>query len=221
MDRKTKREKLLQVKKTLSDAGLYVVSAERFDELAELSADAYREYPLHVWLGKGKYDAVASYLLMKATLMAMKKDAVVFADSDEPKGFAVVLPPGFTGSKTIPFLFNGGLRLFMHTGFGLIGRLLTYENFSMGLKKESTGNADWYIFNLSVKTEAQGQGIATKLMRPLLDFCKRENATLYLETNKESNVGLYRHFGFSLVKQDVIPGSEVEHYAMMKKEEQN
>ena len=84
MDRKTKLEKLLQLKKTLSDAGLYVVSAERFDELAELSADAYREYPLHVWLGKGKYDAVASYLLMKATLMAMKKDAVVFADSDEP-----------------------------------------------------------------------------------------------------------------------------------------
>ena len=57
-------------------------------------------------------------------------------------------------------------------------------------------------------------------MRPLLDFCKKENATVYLETNKESNVGLYRHFGFSLVKQDVIPGSEVEHYAMMKKEEE-
>ena len=57
----------------------------------------------------------------------MLKDAVIYADSEEMNGFAVWLPFGFTGSKTLPFLMNGGLSLILHSGPGIIGRLLTYE----------------------------------------------------------------------------------------------
>lgn len=212
-----KKEKLLQLRKRLAGAGLYEVPAERFEELAEIAADAYSDYPLHVWFGKGRYDATASDLIMKITLKSMKKEAVIYADSAEMKGFAVVLPPGFTGSKVFPFLVYGGLRLIIHAGPGIIGRLLTYENFAMSLKKQITGNEDWYIYNLSVKTKFQGQGIAKKLLNPVLDFFREEKETVYLETNKESNVGLYRRFGFSLARQEKIPGSTVEHYAMVKK----
>lgn len=37
----------------------------------------------------------------------------------------------FSGGKTIPFLKNGGLKLIFHSGLGIIGRLLTYEDFAM------------------------------------------------------------------------------------------
>ena len=39
----------------------------------------------------------------------------------------------------------------------------------------------------------------------------------YLETNKEANVGLYRHYGFELMKEEQIPKSTVMHYAMVRK----
>ena len=86
----------------------------------------------------------------------------------------------------------------------------------MRLKKEFTGNVDWYLYNLSVKKSAQGKGIAGKLLRPMLEFCDKENIVSYLETNKDSNVSLYKHFGFELSKSEMIPGSNVMHYAMVR-----
>ena len=132
-------------------------------------------------------------------------------------GFAAWLPFGFTGNKILPFIINGGLKLILHSGFGLIGRLLTYENYAMNLKKQYTDHYDWYLFNLSIKKDAQGKGIASKLMCLMLRFCDDERMVAYLETNKEPNVGLYQHFGFDLMKEEMIPKTPVMHYAMVRK----
>lgn len=200
----------------IQKAGLYLVPEERLDELCEIAADAYRDYPLHNWFSKGRYDPFASKLIMKATLAAMKDDAVIYADSEELNGFAVWVPLGFTGSKTLPFLRNGGVRLVLHSGPGMIGKLLVYETFAMKLKKKYTGHVDWYLYNLSVRSAAQGKGIATKLMSPMLHFCDEEKMLIYLETNKQTNVPMYRHYGFELRETNLIPGSSVEHYSMVR-----
>ena len=111
---------------------------------------------------------------------------------------------------------NGGLSLIFHSGLGIIGRLLTYETYAMNLKKKFTDNYDWYLYNLSIKKDAQGKGIASKLMRPMLQFCDDERMVAYLETNKEANVGLYKHYGFDLMKEELIPKTPVTHYAMVR-----
>ena len=214
MDKLVRKIEVPLAKKAIEKAGLYIVQKNDIERLAEVAADAYRDYPLHNWLTNGKYDAKASKLIMQISLKTMLSDAVMYADSEELNGFAVWLPFGFTGSKTLPFLMNGGLRLILHCGFGIIGRLLTYETFAMNLKKEFTENYDWYLYNLSIKKDAQGKGIASKLMRPMLQFCDDERMVAYLETNKKVNVGLYQHYGFELMKEDRIPESDVMHYAM-------
>lgn len=216
MDKLVRKIEVPLARKAIERAGLYLVQKKDLDYLAEVSADAYRDYPLHNWFTKGKYDPVASKLLMQITLKTMTEDAVIYADSEEMNGFAAWLPFGFTGNKTLPFLLNGGLRLFFHSGFGLVGRLMTYESYAMNLKKQFTDNYDWYLFNLSIKKDAQGKGIASKLMRPMLQFCDDERMVAYLETNKESNVGLYKHYGFDLMKEELIPNTPVMHYAMVR-----
>lgn len=168
------------------------------------------------WFSGGEYDPEVSRLVMNCSLKSMADDAVVYADSEELNGFAVWLPLGFTGSKTIPFIKNGGLKLILHSGFGIIRKLLTYENFAMKLKEKYTDNVDWYLYNLSVSKNAQGKGIATKLMRPMLEFCDRENMVIYLETNRKSNVSLYEHYGFELEEELDVPESGVRHYAMTR-----
>ena len=217
MDKLVRKIEVPLAKKAIEKAGLYIVEKKDLDRLAQVAADAYKDYPLHNWFTGGKYDEKASKLLMQISLKTMSSDGVIYADSEEMNGFAAWLPFGFTGNKTLPFLKNGGLRLFLHTGFGLVGRLLTYENYAMNLKKEFTDHYDWYLFNLSIKKDAQGKGIASKLMRPMLQFCDDERMVAYLETNKEENVGLYRHYGFDLMKQEQIPKSTVTHYAMVRK----
>jgi ribosomal protein S18 acetylase RimI-like enzyme len=72
------------------------------------------------------------------------------------------------------------------------------------------------LFNLSVKKDAQGKGIASKLMRPMLTICDDEKMVAYLEKNKEKNVSLYNHYGFELKKEELIPKTTVMHYAMVR-----
>ena len=216
MDKLVRKIEIPIAKRAIEKAGLYIVSKKDVDRLAEVATDAYRDYPLHNWLMGGEYDAKASQLLMQITLKTMTEDAVIYADSEEINGFAAWLPFGFTGNKALPFIMNGGLRLILHSGIGMIGRLQSYEKYAMNLKKEFTDHYDGYLFNLSVKKDAQGKGIASKLMRPMLEFCDRENMVCYLETNKESNVSMYEHFGFETAKQETVPKSNVMHYAMTR-----
>ena len=217
MDKLVRKIEVPLAKREIERAGLYLVQKKDLDRLAKVAADAYRDYPLHNWLTKGKYDARASELIMRISLKTMTEDAVIYADSEEINGFAAWLPFGFTGSRALPFLFNGGLELICHSGPGIIGRLLTYESYAMSLKKAYTENYDWYLYNLSIKKDAQGKGIASKLMRPMLRFCDDERMVAYLETNKEPNVGLYRHYGFELMKEELIPKTSVMHYAMVRR----
>ena len=216
MDKLVRKIELPLANRVVEKAGLYIVPKERINELASVAADAYRDYPLHNWFLGGKYDENLSKKIMEITLMSMSKDAVIYADSEELNGFAVWLPLGFRGTEVLPFLKSGGLKFILRSGFSVIGRLITYENYAMNLKKEFTGNVDWYLYNLSVKKSAQGKGIAGKLLRPMLRFCDEENIVTYLETNKESNVSLYEHFGFELSKKEPIPKSPVMHYAMVR-----
>ena len=216
MDKLVRKIEVPLARKAIERAGLYLVQKKDLDHLAEVSADAYRDYPLHNWFTKGKYDPVASKILMEITLKTMTEDAVIYADSEEMNGFAAWLPFGFTGNKAMPFLLNGGLRLIFHSGLGLIGRLQAYETYAMNLKKQFTDNYDWYLYNLSIRKDAQGKGIASKLMRPMLQFCDDERMVAYLETNKESNVSLYKHYGFDLMREELIPKPPVTHYSMVR-----
>lgn len=217
MDKLVRKIEIPLAKKIIEKAGLYIVQKKDLDRLAEIAADAYEDYPLHNWFTNGKYDKKASKLIMQISLKTMTEDAIIYADSEEMNGFAVWLPFGFTGSKTLPFLFSGGISLILHSGPRIIGRLLTYENYAMALKKEFTDNYDWYLYNLSIKKGAQGKGLASKLMRPMLKFCDDEKMVAYLETNKEKNVSLYNHYGFELKKEELIPKTTVTHYAMVRK----
>ena len=216
MDSLVRKIEIPIARNKIQKAGLYLVPEQRLDELAEIAADAYQNYPLHNWLTNGVYDPIASKFIMKSTLAAMKDDAVIYADSEELNGFAVWVPLGFTGSKTLPFLRNGGVRLLLHSGLGIIRKLLVYESFAMKLKKKYTGHVDWYLYNLSVRQSAQGRGMASKLMRPMLGFCDDEKMLVYLETNKESNVTMYQHYGFDLKEEIMVPGSPVMHYSMVR-----
>ena len=216
MDKFVRKIEIPLAKRVVEKAGLYIVPENRIKELASVAADAYLDYPLHNWFCGGKYDEKVSEKIMEISLRTMSDDAVIYADSEKLNGFAVWLPLGFDGSKALPYIANGGLKHIFHPGPAIIGRLLTYENYAMKLKREFTGNVDWYLYNLSVKKNAQGKGIASKLLKPMLEFCDNENIVTYLETNKESNVSLYEHFGFKLSKKELIPKSDVMHYAMVR-----
>ena len=116
MDKLARKIEVPLAKKAVSDAGLCIAEPRDMERLAEIAMDAYRDYPLHNWFTNGRYDHEASKRIMEVSLRTMVKDGVIYADSPQFNGFAAWLPLGFTGSKTIPFLTHGGIRLILHAG---------------------------------------------------------------------------------------------------------
>ena len=60
MDKLVRKIEIPLARRAIERAGLYIAEKKDFDRLAEVAADAYRDYPLHNWFTKGKYDSVAS-----------------------------------------------------------------------------------------------------------------------------------------------------------------
>ena len=186
------------------------------EKLAEAAADAYKDYPLHNWFMSGKYNEKISKEIMLISLKIMHKSGIIYADSKDMNGFTVWLSNDYNGIKTLPFLFNGGFKLIFTFKFKLIARMISYEEFAVGIENELTDDKNWYLYNLSVKKEAQGKGIASKLLKPMLEFYDEQNIRCFLETNNYPNIAIYERFGFKLKKEAMIPDSNVNHYAMFR-----
>ena len=54
----------------------------------------------------------------------------------------------------------------------------------------------YYLAILGVDPAAQGQGLGSQLLQPMLDRCDTEGVPAYLECSKERNVDFYARHGF-------------------------
>jgi len=74
----------------------------------------------------------------------------------------------------------------------------------------------WYLYVLGVDPSYQGQGNASKLLKPMLARLDEEGLPAYLETHKEKNVAMYQHFGFDVVEESTLPGTTLITWAMKR-----
>jgi ribosomal protein S18 acetylase RimI-like enzyme len=54
----------------------------------------------------------------------------------------------------------------------------------------------YYLAILGVDPSAQGQGLGSRVLQPMLDRCDAEGVPAYLESSRQSNVGFYERHGF-------------------------
>ena len=63
----------------------------------------------------------------------------------------------------------------------------------------------YYLQVLAVDPACQGKGLSRQLLEPVLAHCDRRQLPAYLETCNPDNIGLYRHFGFRVCQQLLLP----------------
>jgi ribosomal protein S18 acetylase RimI-like enzyme len=54
----------------------------------------------------------------------------------------------------------------------------------------------WYLATLGTEPDAQGRGLGTAVLAPVLEGCDRDGVAAYLESSAERNVDYYARFGF-------------------------
>jgi ribosomal protein S18 acetylase RimI-like enzyme len=63
----------------------------------------------------------------------------------------------------------------------------------------------WYLATLGTDPAAQGRGLGTAVLAPVLEECDRDGIGAYLESSKESNNDYYARFGFRVTGTIRLP----------------
>ena len=182
---------------------LVQASREQVEPLASALARAFAEDPVFAWL----LPAQAGRESRLRRFFSLELSSVVLIDgwaqtSESLEGAALCLPPGKWRLPMGRAVANGRgfLRVFgarLPWAMGLLWRMEALH----------PREAHYYLPYIGVAPEAQGRGVGTALMEPLLERCDREALPAYLEATSERNASLYGRLGFEHVRELRFAGS--------------
>ena len=139
----------------------------------------------------------------------------VYTTSPNLEGVAVWLPSEKADMTLRRVMRNGGLSLLPKLGGDLIQRLPSLNSIS-SLRKRHAPFRHWYLLLLGVDPLFQGKGYAGNLLRAMLARLDEEHLPCYLETQNGKNVAIYQHYGFKVVAEVLVPGTEIALWAMLR-----
>lgn len=171
------------------------------DPMAAQLCRAFADDPVmaHVFRNEGRrMNAMRAYFTSQ-----MRGDYLPFGGcytTDDHLGAAVWGPAGkplLTGIAGIANLIRVLPYVFVHLKS-------TLEMISL-IESIHPHEPHWYLATLGTDPAAQGRGIGSALMRPVLDHCDAEGLPAYLESSKERNIPFYARHGFAVVKEVPLP----------------
>jgi ribosomal protein S18 acetylase RimI-like enzyme len=177
---------------------------DRLAEAADVLARGVRDNPNFVDLFP---DEKIRTRVVPHVFAAGLRDALGFGHvyaamhGDEIVGVATWLPPG-----PFPLSLRRQLRILpdmdgvLATASRSTRRLL---RFMISVTKRHPEQPYWYLENVGVGPAAQGLGIGTRLLEPVLSLADAARQPYYLETQTERNVAWYRKLGFEVRDAEV------------------
>ncbi|MFA5604615.1 MAG: GNAT family N-acetyltransferase [Dehalococcoidales bacterium] len=142
---------------------------------------------------------------------------MVYAPSERIEGGAIWMPPGKATLSILGFLLSGGITPIIKMGLKTELKMLPLDKFMEQKHRKLVPYPHWYLALLGVDPQYQKQGYAGKLLRPMLEKLDNENMPCYLETSSEKNYLMYRHFGFEIIDEYVLPKADIKLWAMLRK----
>jgi ribosomal protein S18 acetylase RimI-like enzyme len=157
-------------------------------------ARAFENDPLYAWLLPVASTRVARLTKLFTTLArhVFVPEGVSYT-FDAHDGAALWVPPGAPAVRVGAALFSArGVVSSLGTRMIPGGRVLAK------LEAVHPKEPHHYLAMLGVSPAQQGKGLSRSLVAPMLARADAEKRLAYLETAKESNIALYRRFGFEV-----------------------
>ncbi len=142
----------------------------------------------------------------------------VYTTSAKLEGIAVWLSPGNTDLSLGKQIRAGMFSLIFRAGWKVISRAQSAMKYISEVQKQRAPFPHWYLFLLAVNPAFQGKGHASRLLKPMLTGMDEEHLPCYLETENPKSLPIYQHYGFKVVQEAIIPGTEVRQWAMLRGE---
>jgi GNAT superfamily N-acetyltransferase len=179
--------------------GLRRASAEDVERLRTVLADAFLEDPVLSWLmpNDGTRRAqLRRYFGIELRHYTLPRGRVW--TTADLAGAALTLPPGAWRAPTRVTLLEGSAFRTHLVRAARVGATIEWRHLRQ---------PHYYVRDVGVLPNKQGQGLGSALLRPTLERCDREGLPAYLEASSERNVALYERLGFKVTRELRIGGS--------------
>ena len=159
--------------------------------IVKILTDTFKNDPCLNWLiekvsKKNKMEIIVNYVVDEtlctgSIFFTKDKKAVVLWKNENKEKFSFKFI-----RRNLSFLFKMGIKCVV-------------KNLKMGNLSHVHFPRDskyYYLYMIGVLNEAQGKGLASNLMNPILKYCQSENIPVFLETANPINIEIYKKKGF-------------------------
>jgi ribosomal protein S18 acetylase RimI-like enzyme len=196
---------------------LLLLNHSQIKPAAETMSQAFHNYPVSVYAfpDAGVRQQKMLYFF-RFILYYCQRYGEVYATSPQMEGVAAWL-----SSDTFPLTMWQMLRsiplsVFFHVASGGGGKMRTCGEYFDAVHHRLIPYRHWFLQMIGVKPEYQGKGYGGRLIRPVLDRIDKEGLACYLETQDDRDVPLYEHYGFKIIDESIIPGTDLISRAMLR-----
>jgi len=140
----------------------------------------------------------------------------IYATSSGLEGIAAWLTSENFPMTAWKLLRSVPLPVFFSLGRESGQRMKSFGDYIDGVHKRLAPFEHWFLQTIGVAPEYQGKGYASRLLRPMLIRLDQEGLPCYLETVDKQDVPIYEHFGFKVMEESMVPGTDLTNWAMLR-----
>lgn len=184
---------------------------------AKVLARAFQEHPIFVYSipDASKRRDKLHYVFEKGVRYGVLYGEV-YATSPNLEGVAIWLPSETADMTLWRLIRVGMLFLFFRLGGGFIVRGLRIADFLSSVQQHYAPSRYGLFQFLGIDPEHQGKGYAGILVKAILSRIDEEHLPCYLDTEEEENVPHYQRYGFQVVEELIIPGTNIRVWVMLR-----
>lgn len=140
----------------------------------------------------------------------------VYGTSVNLEGIAIWHTPKNVNYPYLNYLIKGGFKLPFKFGIKIAKKITFIKAVNDSMRNIYMKAPYWYLGLICVDPKFQGQGFASKLIKPMLTRIDNEKLPIYLETTLERNIGFFEYFGFNKLEEIIIPNTSIINWSMIR-----
>jgi ribosomal protein S18 acetylase RimI-like enzyme len=196
---------------------LYPAGKKDVRRAAAVLADAFQHDP--VWNAiLGDATRAQRVAVFETPVRHCLRYGEVYAPSERLEGVAAWVPGALADMTFWRMLCSGALWSGLKLGPGVARKMAPiFRPLEVDRKANMQGGPFIYLQVIGVDPVYQGQGYGGKLLRALIEQSEQAHLPIYLETETEDNVRMYKRFGFRVVQEIVLPLIQLPMWEMVRR----
>ena len=192
------------------------LSNDQLNLASEVLSNAFQKYPVFSKLiPNDKERHKTLFKIFKFQIKYCLKHGVVLSTSNM-KGISLWYPPKNVFISIWKSIKNSSLSLIFKIKWKNLHFLRKNDDFSEDLHKKLIPYPHWYLSTIGIDLKHQGKGIGSRMLSFMINHIAKDHKTIFLETNSEKNVKLYKRFGFQILHKVLTPRTNIYHWSMIR-----